>query len=384
MGHAAYRRKALDVLFPTIPVKRGMLSPANREFHVVAGVVIFPTHPGSHDQLVASGKTLRAKAALPMSDFDVLGTVGKLALPIFCKVPDSREIRAWTCEIWSPRTEVHRSVFGPFEGSFPIEGFRLDPDKILAIREFHVVHECVFFPTCPGSRINLLRVRKTLRASVATSVGKVPEISAQPYFVGLFSRAWYRPCTEASLGSQDMILRTEAVGMFLMPRVDPSRSENAWSTLGPNLVNPSQTWSNLREMCPGPSSWELFDVASPRRIRPAWFGLPRFACPTLEKIPGDFLGFRAYLRSSCSSSRFACHPFGVQMDIPGVVEDQTGYEEAVRGSKGVSLARDWGLARGHHARRVMMTPIDDPSSPTRPTGKHLSIPTLLFSFERSD
>jgi hypothetical protein len=28
----------------------------------------------------------------------------------------------------------------------------------------------------------------------------------------------YRPCTEASLGSQDMILRTEAVGMFLMPR----------------------------------------------------------------------------------------------------------------------------------------------------------------------
>jgi hypothetical protein len=28
----------------------------------------------------------------------------------------------------------------------------------------------------------------------------------------------YRPCTEESLGSQDMILRTEAVGMFLTPR----------------------------------------------------------------------------------------------------------------------------------------------------------------------
>jgi hypothetical protein len=26
----------------------------------------------------------------------------------------------------------------------------------------------------------------------------------------------YRPCTEASLGSSDMILRTEAVRMFLM------------------------------------------------------------------------------------------------------------------------------------------------------------------------
>ena len=29
---------------------------------------------------------------------------------------------------------------------------------------------------------------------------------------------WYRPCTEASLGSQDMIPQTEVVGMFLMPR----------------------------------------------------------------------------------------------------------------------------------------------------------------------
>jgi hypothetical protein len=38
-----------------IPVKRGMLS-ANREFHVVSGVIIFPTHPGLADQLVASRK----------------------------------------------------------------------------------------------------------------------------------------------------------------------------------------------------------------------------------------------------------------------------------------------------------------------------------------
>jgi hypothetical protein len=28
----------------------------------------------------------------------------------------------------------------------------------------------------------------------------------------------YRPCTEASLGSQDMISRTEVVGMLLMQR----------------------------------------------------------------------------------------------------------------------------------------------------------------------
>ena len=28
----------------------------------------------------------------------------------------------------------------------------------------------------------------------------------------------YRPCTEASLGSRDMILRTEAVGLFFTPK----------------------------------------------------------------------------------------------------------------------------------------------------------------------
>ena len=46
-----------------IPVERGMLS-ANREFHVVVGVVIFPTHPGSRNNLLRAGKTLRAKAAV--------------------------------------------------------------------------------------------------------------------------------------------------------------------------------------------------------------------------------------------------------------------------------------------------------------------------------
>ena len=51
-------------VFPAkIPVKRGMFL-ANREFHVVAGVVIFPTNPGSKINLLRVGKTLRAKAAV--------------------------------------------------------------------------------------------------------------------------------------------------------------------------------------------------------------------------------------------------------------------------------------------------------------------------------
>uniref|UniRef100_A0A2N9EI34 Uncharacterized protein n=1 Tax=Fagus sylvatica TaxID=28930 RepID=A0A2N9EI34_FAGSY len=160
--------------------------------------------PGLADQL------------LPMSDFDVLGTVGKLALSYFGKVSDSRESELGLVR-YGPASRVHRGVFGPFEGSFPI-GIPAGPDKFLAIREFHVVHGCVLFPMCPGSQINLLRVRKTLCASAATSVGKFRNFQQNLTLSVLFSHAW--PCTEASLGSRDMILRTEAVGMFLMPRAE--------------------------------------------------------------------------------------------------------------------------------------------------------------------
>jgi hypothetical protein len=105
---------------------------------------------------------------------------------------------------YGPANRGHRSVFGPFEGSFPIR-IPARPGKILAIREFLVVHECVFFPTCPGSRINLLRVRKTLRASVATSVGKfrnfqqnlISSACFHAHVVDIapdvgFRRSWYR------------------------------------------------------------------------------------------------------------------------------------------------------------------------------------------------
>uniref|UniRef100_A0A2N9G062 Uncharacterized protein n=1 Tax=Fagus sylvatica TaxID=28930 RepID=A0A2N9G062_FAGSY len=137
-------------------------------------------------------------------DFDVLGTVGKLALPTLCKVPDSRKSELGLVRYGS-RDQRPPEVFLVRLRAVFRSGFRLDPDKFLAIREFHVVHECVFFPTHPGLWINLLRVRKTLRASVATSVRKVPEFSAQPYFVRPvftrmvdiapdvgFRQSWYR------------------------------------------------------------------------------------------------------------------------------------------------------------------------------------------------
>uniref|UniRef100_A0A2N9IIE8 Uncharacterized protein n=1 Tax=Fagus sylvatica TaxID=28930 RepID=A0A2N9IIE8_FAGSY len=184
--------------------------------------------PGLADQLVASRKDSARE--------------GGSCAAYFLQGSGFAEIRAWTCEIW-PREQRPPEVFLVRLRAVFRSGFRLTPIKFLAIREFHVVHECVFFPMCPGSQINLLRVRKTLCASVATSVGKFRKfqhslissacfhargrrssrcristilVSSESWCYLLFQR--YRPCTEASLGSQDMILRTEAVGMFLMPR----------------------------------------------------------------------------------------------------------------------------------------------------------------------
>uniref|UniRef100_A0A2N9HW49 Integrase catalytic domain-containing protein n=1 Tax=Fagus sylvatica TaxID=28930 RepID=A0A2N9HW49_FAGSY len=83
--------------------------------------------------------------------------------------------------------------------------FDLAPD-VRFRRSWYRRKACVaYFCKVPDLRKSELGLEDSARKRGNVG-GKVPEFSAQPYFVGLFSRAW--PCTEASLGSQDMILRT--------------------------------------------------------------------------------------------------------------------------------------------------------------------------------
>jgi hypothetical protein len=184
-------------VFPAkIPVKRGK-PPANRELNIVAGVVIFPMHPGPRVNLQRVGKTLRAKAVVREKNapnlrpifphflfmfarvLDLAPEVGfrrswyrwKACSALFLKVLGSRETELGLARYGSAN-RGRRSVFGLLESIFPVK-IPARPGKILATREFHTVHECVLFPMYPGLQINLLRVRKTLRASVVTSREKL-------------------------------------------------------------------------------------------------------------------------------------------------------------------------------------------------------------------
>uniref|UniRef100_A0A2N9FET9 Uncharacterized protein n=1 Tax=Fagus sylvatica TaxID=28930 RepID=A0A2N9FET9_FAGSY len=272
--------------------------------------------PGLADQLVASRKDSARE--------------GGSCAAYFCKVPDSRESELGLVR-YGPASRVHRGVFGPFEGSFPIR-IPADPDKFLAIREFHVVHGCVLFPMCPGSQINLLRVRKTLCASAATSVGKFRKFqhslisSACFHARGRRSSRCRIPTILVSSESLRYLLFNGVVSsiQFLVWSIVRSNLGQTWSTLvklgriwsklskllemypglhfkgfwarrtlvgletarsnlGQTSVNPSQTWSTLVKLGQTLGNVSrtfflgVFDAESPRRIRPAWFGLSRFA-----------------------------------------------------------------------------------------------------------
>uniref|UniRef100_A0A2N9HZL5 Reverse transcriptase domain-containing protein n=1 Tax=Fagus sylvatica TaxID=28930 RepID=A0A2N9HZL5_FAGSY len=112
--------------------------------------------PGPARQLAASRKD-----SVREGGFDLVPGVGirrswyrwKACITLFFKVPGTRETELRT-EKYGPANRGRRSVFGPLEGIFPVK-IPARPGKVLTIREFHTVHECVLFPMCPGSWINL-------------------------------------------------------------------------------------------------------------------------------------------------------------------------------------------------------------------------------------
>jgi hypothetical protein len=74
--------------------------------------------------------------------------------------------------------------------------------------------------------------------------------------------------------------------------VGPSRVRNGLVKPWSNLVNSGQTWSTLVKLGQTLGNVSrtfflgVFDVMSPRRNRPTWFGLPRFACRHPRKSRG--------------------------------------------------------------------------------------------------
>uniref|UniRef100_A0A2N9F8S8 Aminotransferase-like plant mobile domain-containing protein n=1 Tax=Fagus sylvatica TaxID=28930 RepID=A0A2N9F8S8_FAGSY len=201
--------------------------------------------PGLIDQLVASRKDSAREGGCPggKTRFTPSASFSQILSQfarIFDLAPDVIFRRSWY------RWKACAAYF--CKGSFPI-GIPASPGKFLAIREFLVVHECVLFPTHPGLVDQLVASQEDSARKRGNVGGKIPEPSAKPYFVSLFSRAWS--------GQFD-----SAFGL-VNSQVKP------WS----NLVNLGRIWSKLSklwEMYPGPhfegfwARWTLVGLGTAR------------------------------------------------------------------------------------------------------------------------
>uniref|UniRef100_A0A2N9GG33 Aminotransferase-like plant mobile domain-containing protein n=1 Tax=Fagus sylvatica TaxID=28930 RepID=A0A2N9GG33_FAGSY len=254
-------------------------------------------HLGPRVNLQRVGKTLRAKAAVQEKNVQNLWLIFPRFLSVFARVfdlaPDVGFRRTWyrqkackVSELWETELGAERygsanrgrrSVFGPSEGIFPVK-IPARPGKVLTIREFHTVHECVFFPTCPGSWIKFLRARKTLRASAATRSSRC-RISV--ILVSLESLCYILSEAEATLLLKGFNLQTKLSPVGKNPRVNTA-----------------------------------FQAGSVQAVS--------FCVSTPEKISGIFsVSVLAYGRRAVHLGLRAS-PLGIRTDIPGVEEDRTG------------------------------------------------------------
>uniref|UniRef100_A0A2N9IPU3 Uncharacterized protein n=1 Tax=Fagus sylvatica TaxID=28930 RepID=A0A2N9IPU3_FAGSY len=281
--------------FPAkIPVKRGML-PANREFHVVAGVIIFPTHPGSHDQLVASRKDSARE--------------GGSCAAYFCKVPDLWESELGLREIWFPRTEATGVFLVRLRAVFR-SGFRLDPVKSWRSESSTSCMDVSSFQRarargstcCESGRLCAQAWQRRWENSGNFSTA----LFRRPVFTRVvdvapdvgFRRSWYRRKACATYFSTVQALHRGELGFARYDLANRGRRNvpyakgmvkevvssipafwsgqrsgqtlvklgQTWSTWsnGQTWSNLGQTWSETLGKCvPGPSFWELFECDEP-------------------------------------------------------------------------------------------------------------------------